>query len=210
MRAVLNTVQGFHLYAMGKLRTLYNWVLSWGDSKYGVWALFVLAFVESSFFPIPPDVLLIALAVSQPSRAFWHALVCTAGSVLGGILGWFIGYALYESVGKLIITALGYQTAFDAVGRMFADNAFWAIFAAAFTPIPYKVFTIGAGVWEIPLLTLILASIIGRSMRFFLVAGLLHFFGARIKIFIDKYFNILTFAAFALLVGGFIALRWVG
>lgn len=209
MQAIVQRVSGVHLYTMGKLRKLYDWVLSWGESKYGVLALFLFAFVESSFFPIPPDVLLIALAISQPSRAFWHALVCTVGSVLGGVFGWFIGYALYESVGQFIISALGYQDAFEIVGTLFAENAFWAIFAAAFTPIPYKVFTIGAGVWGISLTTLILASLFGRSLRFFLVAGLLHFFGARIKTLIDKYFNIVTLAAVLLLIGGFTLLHFL-
>lgn len=209
MRIVWENIVGIHVYTMGKLRKLYDWVLSWGNSKYGAVALCCIAFIESSFFLIPPDVLLIALCTSRPDRAFWYAFLCSISSVLGGIFGWFIGYALYESVGKFIITALGYEAAFETVGHLFADNAFWAIFAAAFTPIPYKVFTIASGVWHIPLTTLILASLIGRSMRFFLVSALLYWFGARIKVFIDKYFNIVTIAACVLLVGGFVAVRWL-
>ncbi|HLC66134.1 MAG TPA: hypothetical protein VJK52_00660, partial [Candidatus Nanoarchaeia archaeon] len=124
MHLVLEKIVGWHVYTFGKLRQLYNWVLSWGNSKYGILALFLFAFIESSFFPIPPDVLLMALCLSQPSKAFWYAFVTTVGSVLGGLFGYFIGYALYETIGKLIIAALGYQAAFESVGKLFAENAF--------------------------------------------------------------------------------------
>ena len=209
MHLVLEKIVGWHVYTFGKLRQLYNWVLSWGNSKYGILALFLFAFIESSFFPIPPDVLLMALCLSQPSKAFWYAFVTTVGSVLGGLFGYFIGYALYETIGKLIIAALGYQAAFESVGKLFAENAFLAIFGAAFTPIPYKVFTIAAGVWGIPLPIFVLASLLGRAGRFFAVSALLYFAGPKLKNFIDEYFNIVTFAAFLLLIGGFIAVRWL-
>ena len=209
MHLVLEKIVGWHVYTFGKLRQLYNWVLSWGNSKYGILALFLFAFIESSFFPIPPDVLLMALCLSQPSKAFWYAFVTTVGSVLGGLFGYFIGYALYETIGKLIIAALGYQAAFESVGKLFAENAFLAIFGAAFTPIPYKVCTIAAGVWGIPLPIFVLASLLGRAGRFFAVSALLYFAGPKLKNFIDEYFNIVTFAAFLLLIGGFIAVRWL-
>ncbi|MBI2523371.1 DedA family protein [Candidatus Woesearchaeota archaeon] len=198
-----------HLYTFGFIRKLYEWVLSWAHKKYSPFALFILAFTESSFFPIPPDVLQMALSVSKPKKSFFFALISSIGSVLGGIFGYFIGFFLFDSVGKLIIDALGYQSQFDAVGNLYKSYAFLAILTAAFTPIPYKVFTIAAGFWQVGLFPLITASIIGRSARFFLVATLFYFFGPKIKEFIDKYFNWLTIIFIVLLIGGFIAIKYL-
>ena len=198
-----------HLYTFGLLRKLYDWVLSWAHKKHASKALFGLAFAESSFFPIPPDVLQIALSVSKPKKSFFFALISSIGSVLGGIFGYFIGFFLFDAVGKIIISALGYQAQFDAVGNLYSSYAFLAILTAAFTPIPYKVFTIAAGFWHIGLTTLIIASIIGRSGRFFLVATLFYFFGPKIKDFIDKYFNWLTIIFIVLLIGGFAAIKYL-
>ena len=199
----------FHFYTFGLMRRLYNWVLSWAESKYSTIALFVLAFIESSFFPIPPDVLLMPLSLSKQKKAWFYATVCTVGSVLGGIFGWFIGHSLYETVGKKIIESLHYQAEFALVGQYYQSNAWFYIFAAALTPIPYKVFTIAAGVWSIGIPTLISASIIGRGLRFFGVSALLYFFGARIKEFIEKYFEWLAMLALVLLVGGFYAIKYL-
>lgn len=204
---MLHRIKGFHLYASGQLRKLYDWVISWGHTPYGTWALITLAFIESSFFPIPPDVLLICLCISNTNKSYWYALLTTISSVVGGWLGYLIGYAFYETIGKLIITALTLQNAFENVGILFQNNAFWAIFAAGLTPIPYKVFTIAAGVWQIDLLTFTTASVFGRAGRFFLVATLLYFFGKKLSTFIDKYFNLLTLAAFALVVLGFATIK---
>jgi membrane protein YqaA with SNARE-associated domain len=190
------------------LHRLYRWVLHWADTPYGTPALFGIAVIESSFFPIPPDILLIALAFTRPDRAWWNALVCSVGSVLGGVLGWVIGYGFYATIGQPIITTLGYTTEFALVGRYFEENAFLAILTAAFTPIPYKVFTIAAGVWQIPLLTLVLASIVGRSGRFFLVAGTIYWIGPRIKPYLDRYFDLFTLILLGLLVAGYLGLRW--
>ena len=204
------TKQGtLHLYTFGLLRKLYDWVLSWAHKKYSALALFILAFSESSFFPIPPDVLQIALSVSKPKKSFFYALVSSIGSVLGGIFGYFIGFFLFDSIGRFIIEALGYQAQFNAVGELYKSYAFLAILTAAFTPIPYKVFTIAAGFWQVGLLPLITASIIGRSTRFFLVATLFYFFGPKIKEFIDKYFNLLTIIFLVLLIGGFVAIKYL-
>ncbi len=209
MHRIVHKVYGMHLYATGMLRKLYDWVVSWGHTKYGTIALFVVAFVESSFFPIPPDVLIICLCVANSNKAFWYATVSTIGSVLGGLFGYFIGYAFYETVAKTIIAAFHYDAFFEAVGQSFQDNAFLAIFGAGLTPIPYKVFTIAAGFWKIDLITFTVASILGRASRFFLVAGLLYFFGKRISTFIDRYFNILSLAVFVLVVAGFVILRYI-
>jgi membrane protein YqaA with SNARE-associated domain len=204
-----NTIKGMHLYSFGLLRRLYDWTLSWAKTPYGAIALFILAFAESSFFPIPPDILLIALCVSIPAKSFRYALICSFGSVIGGMFGYLIGLGFYETIGSWIISALHYEHYFELVGRMYADNAFMAIFAAAFTPIPYKVFTIAAGVWKINFLTLVSASLIGRSIRFFAVAALIYFYGAKIKYFIDKYFNALTIIFFLLLLGGFLIIKFL-
>lgn len=209
MRNALHKTYGWHLYGMGKLRKVYDWVLSWAHTKYGAWALFILAFAESSFFPVPPDVLLICLCISRPARAFWYAALSTLGSVVGGLLGYAIGFAFYELIGSAIISTLGYAAEFEVVGQLFQENAFLAIVTAAFTPIPYKVFTIAAGVWQISLPVFVLASIAGRAARFVAIAVLLYFFGARVKVFIDKYFNLFTLAALALLVGGFAAIKYL-
>lgn len=193
----------------GTLKGLYDWTLSWAYTPYGTVALAAVAFAESSFFPIPPDLLLIALSVAIPKRAFYYVLVSSVFSVLGGIFGYYIGVAMYDTVGRLIIQTLQYERYFDLVGKMYADNAFLAILSAAFTPIPYKVFTIAAGVWRIDIGTLILASVIGRTGRFLLVGAMIYFFGARIKTFIEKYFNILSIAFFILVAAGFLAIKYL-
>lgn len=193
----------------GVLGDLYRWVLHWAQTPYGTAALAVVAFVESSFFPIPPDILLIALAVSAPKRSFWYASVCTVGSVVGGVFGWAIGHFLYEQVGIHIIQSLHYEHYFELVGSYYTQNAFFYIFVAAFTPIPYKVFTIAAGVFEIPLWTLIAASLLGRAGRFFLVGGLIYLFGERVRAFIEKYLNLLTVILIGLAFLGIVAIRWL-
>ena len=193
----------------GFLGDLYRWVLHWAQTPYGSPVLFLIAFAESSFFPIPPDVLLIALAVSVPKRAFWYASICTAGSVIGGVFGWGIGLFFYEQVGARIIHGLHYEHYFELVQGYYAQNAFLYIFIAAFTPIPYKVFTIAAGVFKIPLWTLITASIFGRAGRFFLVAGFIYAFGERVKRVIEKYLDLLTVVLLVLIVLGIAAIRWL-
>lgn len=191
------------------LRGLYDWTINWAKTPYGLLALALVAFVESSFFPIPPDILLIALCISIPKRSFHYVLVCSVFSVLGGIFGYYIGMAMYDTVGKLIIDTLHYQSQFEYVGRLYQDNAFLAIMAAAFTPIPYKVFTIAAGVWRVDLSTLIVASAFGRTGRFLIVGALIYFFGAKIKDFIDKYFNLFSIFVFVLVAGGFVLVKYL-
>tara|TARA_Y100000310_G_scaffold68197_1_gene63491 strand:+ start:2891 stop:3514 length:624 start_codon:yes stop_codon:yes gene_type:complete len=202
-------IKGMHFYTFGLLRRLYEWVISWADKKHSTLALFFLALAESSFFPIPPDVLQVALSVAKPRKSFWFALISTLGSVLGGILGYAIGFFLFDSIGSKIIEVLGYEAQFQSVGGLYKSFAFLAILASAFTPIPYKVFTIAAGFWNVGLLNLIIASIIGRGARFFLVGGLIYFFGPKIKDFIDKYFNLLTIVFLVLLIGGFVVVKLI-
>ncbi|MBC8549842.1 MAG: DedA family protein [Candidatus Brocadiales bacterium] len=191
------------------IRRLYDWTIQWAEKPHSTWALFILAFCESSFFPIPPDVLLIALAVSLPSKSFKYALVCSVGSILGGCFGYFIGYQFFEYVGRPIINFYHITEVFDSVSEKYRSNAFASIAVAGFTPIPYKVFTIAAGVCKINIFTLILASALSRSARFFLVAGLFYIFGPKIKTFIEKYFNILSIVFVILLISGFVAIKYL-
>ncbi len=190
------------------LRKLYDWVLRWAETPYATPALFVLALAESSFFPIPPDVLLMALALSIPARSFRFAMVCTLGSIIGGVIGYGIGYYGYETIGKSIIDFYHGQDVMAAIERQYNEYGFMGVLIAAITPIPYKVFTISSGFFRFEFLSFLLASIVGRSFRFFLVAGLIWKFGPPIKAFIDKYFNILTIVFMVMLVGGFMLVKF--
>jgi membrane protein YqaA with SNARE-associated domain len=222
------------------MRRLYDWVLHWAYTPYGAIALALLAFTESSFFPIPPDVLLIALVLGKRASAFKYAAICAVFSVLGGMFGWYLGREFFGPVNQIVawivgsgawygvahegaevVTLSGFDfyryaadSAFAAHGSVFLkvkalydENAFFAIVSAAFTPIPYKVFTVAAGYFNVDLLTLVTGSAIGRTARFFMVAGLLWAFGAPMKRFIDKYFDMLALAFLVLLVGGFLILK---
>jgi len=191
------------------LRRLYDWVLHWAETPYGTWALFLLAFCESSFFPIPPDVLLIALAVAIPKKSFKYALVCSAGSVLGGCLGYLIGWQFMAGIGEKIIAFYGLTRKIEYIKDLYINYDAWAIGIAGFTPIPYKVFTISAGAFNINFPVFIIASTISRSARFFLVGSLIYIFGPRIQTFIDKYFNILAVAFTVLLVAGFVIIKYL-
>ncbi len=188
---------------------MYDWVLAQAHSKHGTLALFLLSFAESSFFPIPPDVLQIALTLERRSRAFYYAAVSAVASVLGGLAGYAIGWGLWAAVDGFFFRYVFDEAVFDRVEGLYQRYDFWCVFAAAFTPIPYKVFTIAGGVFHISLPMFILASIIGRSGRFFLVAAMLWWFGPPIKSFIDRYFNILSVVFTVLLVGFFLLLKYV-
>lgn len=191
------------------IRRLYEWVLHWAHTPYGIWALFVLAFTESSFFPIPPDVLLIALALSIPAKSFRYALICSAGSVLGGLFGYFIGWQLMDLVGFPIMKFYGILEQYETVRQSYEEYNAVIVFIAAFTPIPYKLITITAGAFKLNIFTFTIASLIGRSARFFLVAWLIHRFGQRIKEFIERYFDILSLVFVGLVILGFvIATKW--
>ncbi len=189
------------------IRRIYEWVLGWAETPYGVPALFLLAFIESSFFTIPPDVLLIALALSVPSKAFRFAAWCTVGSVLGGLFGYFIGYALWSTFEPYLIPHVFGRDKFDMVTGKYNEYGELAVFIAAFTPIPYKVFTIAAGVAKLNLLGFTGASIVGRAGRFFLVALVIRVAGPKAKELIDRYFNLVTIIGTALLIGAFLLLK---
>ena len=189
------------------VRRLYNWTVGWADRPGGAWALFAIAFVESSFFPIPPDVLLLALCVGAATKSFRFALICSVGSVLGGMFGYLLGYAAWNAVEGIFIPYVFSQALFDQVQGLYQQNAFLAVLAAAFTPIPYKVFTVAAGVFEVDFLTLVSASVVGRSARFFLVAAILYYFGPPVKRLIEKHFDRFAWALLVLGIGGFLALK---
>ncbi len=191
------------------IRRLYDWTIAWSRAKSASWALFFIAFAESSFFPIPPDVLLIAITLGNPLGWWKTAAVCTIGSVLGALGGYLIGWTLYETIGGPIVDFYRLHGAMDMIAIKYSDNAFLTVFTAAFTPIPYKVITIGAGLFKISLVTLIAASILGRASRFFLVAGLLRLYGPAILKLIEKYFNLLTVIFMLLLLCGFWLIGYV-
>ncbi|HUT25175.1 MAG TPA: DedA family protein [Sumerlaeia bacterium] len=254
------------------MKRLYNWILHWAATPFGVWALFLLAFTESSCFPVPPDVLLIALCMGLPRRWSWFALVCTVGSVVGGLAGYGIGYFFRDSVGQILLEWTGilaihgdasWADAYLALGSALSEMAKtqahlgqiaqeiratgealaagslaeltasqkalwvrgealrwfngpfgpWAVAIAGFTPIPYKVFTITAGMFEMNVLKFTIASALSRGARFFAVAAIIgltyRFFGDRIRVFIDRYFNWLCIGFTILLVGGFAVLKYL-
>jgi membrane protein YqaA with SNARE-associated domain len=191
------------------LRRLYDWVLHWADTPYGTWALFLLAFCESSFFPIPPDILLIALAVAVPAKALRYALVCSVGSVLGGALGYLIGWQFMAAIGERIVAFYGLEGKVRLIEEVYQRYDAWAVGIAGFTPIPYKVFTIAAGMFKVNFWVFMIASLVSRSARFFLLGGLIYAFGPRIQRFIDRYFNTLAVVFCVLLVLGFILIRYL-
>lgn len=203
---------------MNVFKRLYNWVLSWEGAKYGATVLFFIAFTESIFFPIPPDILLIALALGATAKSFKYAFICTVGSVFGAFVGYAIGnYAWLKSNGEFSAFANffftnipGFSVAlYENIKNLFIEWDFWVIFTAGFTPIPYKVFTISAGAFDINIVMFAVASIISRGARFFLLAWFIWKYGANIKLFIDKYFNVLALAFTFLLIGSFVLIKYI-
>src|SRR6056297_3283909 len=191
------------------LQRLYLWTMSLADHPRALWVLACVAFIESSVFPIPPDVLMIPMVLARPDRAWLIALVATVSSVLGGMLGYAIGYFFYESIGQPILESLGKADSMAAFNDRFNGVGFWAVLVAGITPFPYKVITIMSGWTAMPLATFIVTSILARSLRFFVVAGLLRVFGAPIRNFIEKYLG-WVFALFVvLLIGGFILVKYI-
>ncbi|MFH1137835.1 MAG: YqaA family protein [Pseudomonadota bacterium] len=175
------------------------WVTHWAATPYGAWALFAIAFAESSFFPIPPDALLIALCLVQPETSFYFALICSVGSTLGGMFGYFIGL----KGGRPLLMKLFKSEKIKLVESQFKKWDVWAVGTAGFTPIPFKLFTISAGVFDLDFPRFVLTSMISRSARFFMVGALFYFFGQSIQAFIMKYFEVLTLSFLVLLVLGF-------
>lgn len=202
---------------MKYIRKLYDWVLHWAETPYGAIALFILAFAESSFFPIPPDALLIALVLGARTKAFKFASTCTIASVTGALAGYAIGHFLWWSSPSEFSEIANFffnnipsftQQSFFEIQKMYSQYDFWIVFTAGFTPIPYKLITISSGAFNISLPMFVIASVISRGARFFLVAFLIWKFGPQIKNFIDKYFNWLAIAFTVLLIGGFVVIDY--
>lgn len=193
----------------GPLRRVYDWTVHWAQTPHAQVALFLLAFAEASFFPIPPDVLLIAMALGAPKKSLRYATICTVGSVLGGCFGYAIGAVLFEAVGKPILSFYGYLQQFGNLTAQLANYSFLGIFVAALTPIPYKVFTIAAGVCSehVSVWVLIAASVAGRGLRFFGLGAMFMAFGGHVKRFIDRYFDILTLALLVVGILGFLCVK---
>ncbi|WP_114964475.1 YqaA family protein [Alkalilacustris brevis] len=191
------------------IRSLYDWTLSLARSPHALWALAFVAFLESSVFPVPPDVLMIPMILARPSRAFVIAGVATLASVLGGMAGYFIGYGMFESLGRPVLEFYGKQAHFDDFAVRYNDWGAWVVLFAGVTPFPYKVITILSGVTALSLPVFIVASIIARGLRFFLVAALLWRFGAPIRDFIERRLGLMFTLFMALLIGGFVAMRYL-
>lgn len=191
------------------LRRLYDWVMALAAGRQAPYALAGVSFAESSFFPIPPDVMLIPMVVANRKAAWRTATICTIASVLGGLFGYFLGAFLFEPLARPIIEFYHYGEAFERLQQWFADYGLLIVFAAGFTPVPYKVFTIASGFAGLALPVFIIGSIISRGARFFIVAGLLYLYGEPIRIFIEKRLGLMTVIFTVLLIGGFVAIRYL-
>lgn len=194
---------------MNFLKRTYNWTLEKAQHKNAKWYLSLISFAESSFFPIPPDILLIPMALASKAKALFYAFICTLFSVLGGILGYAIGYYFFNSVGIYIVEFYHLENSFNIFEDYYKKFGILIVLGAGITPFPYKFITIASGVFGLNIFLFIIVSIIGRGLRFYLIAILLYFFGEKIKLIIDKYFNILTIVFFILLVGSVFIIRFL-
>jgi membrane protein YqaA with SNARE-associated domain len=178
-------------------------------SPYAAWWLAVIAFAEASFFPIPPDALLVPMALAKPRKAWRYAAICTVASVVGGALGYLIGYAVFDQLARPILNVYGYGNAYAAFQAKFQEYGVWIILVKGLTPIPYKIVTIAAGAARFDFAVFMMASVLTRGARFFLVATLLHFFGDSVRVFIERRLTLVTSALAVGVVGGFVALKFL-
>lgn len=191
------------------LRATYDWTMRQAEKPRALWVLAAVAFVESSVFPVPPDVLILPMVIAAPRRAWLIALVATVSSVLGGILGYAIGLFAFETIGEPILASLGKADAVAEFSTRFNDVGFWAVLVAGLTPFPYKVITIMSGATQMPFGVFVGTSIIARGLRFTLVAAILGWFGAPARAFIERYLGALTIVFVLLLAAGFYAVRYI-
>ncbi|MGB0575806.1 MAG: YqaA family protein [Alphaproteobacteria bacterium] len=191
------------------IQRTYDWVMSFSARPNAVWALVIIAFIESSIFPIPPDVLLIPMVLAARSRWLGLAMACTIASVLGGLAGYAIGYFLYDGIGRPLLEFYGYGAKFADFQQRYNEFGAWIVFIAGTTPFPYKVITIASGVTQLDLTTFTTASVLARGLRFFIVAGLLYWLGPPIKEFIEKRLGIMFTLFVIMLVGGFVVLKYL-
>lgn len=190
-----------------QLRRLYDWTMKWAQHPKGTWALSILSATEGIFCPIPIDPFLIAMGASRPRKALFYAMVASVSSVVGGTIGYFLGLWFWDSTKEFFFEFVFTIENFKEVTQLFTDNAFWAVFVAGFTPIPYKVFAIAAGVANINLGVFVVASLISRSLRFLLIGGLLYVWGPQIRVFIERYFEKLTIGFTLVLIVFYIIYR---
>jgi membrane protein YqaA with SNARE-associated domain len=193
----------------GMLRALYDWTMRLAGTRHALWALAAVSFVESSVFPIPPDVLLIPMVLAAPHRAFPIAGVCTLASVLGGLFGYWIGWGLFEQVGRPVLEFYGKEAHFADFAERYNEWGAWAVLFAGVTPFPYKVITILSGATGLNLWVFLVASVVARGLRFFLIAALLWKFGSPVRLFIERRLGLLFTVFLVLLIGGFAALRYL-
>ncbi len=191
------------------LRRLYDWTMSLAAGRHAPTALAAVSFAESSFFPIPPDVMLIPMVIARRARAWFYAALATVSSVIGGMFGYAIGYFLFEAIGQPILNFYGKSEDFAGFTQMFNEFGVWILIIKGMTPIPYKILTIAAGVSHMDLIAFVLASIVARAMRFFIVAGLLYFFGEPIRKFVEERLTLMLTLFVVLLVGGFVAVKFL-
>ncbi len=185
---------------MNILRRLYSWTIKKAEHKNASWFLSLVSFTESSFFPIPPDILLIPMILAKRLNAWLYATICTLSSVAGGVLGYIIGYYFYSSIGLVIVELYGLSDSFNIFENYYNEYGLWIVLGAGFTPFPFKFITIASGVFNLNIVFFIFVALIGRGLRFYLVALLLYTFGNTIKNLIDKYFNLVTALFFILLI----------
>lgn len=191
------------------IRSLYNWTMSLARGPHALWALALVSFIESSVFPIPPDVLMIPMIIARPNKAFLIAAVATISSVLGALLGYFIGYALFDLIGEPVLAFYGKMHAFDDFAARFDQYGVWAVLIAGVTPFPFKVITIASGVLQFQLVPFLISAIIARGLRFFIVAGLLWKFGTPIRDFIEKRLGLVFIVFCVVLIGGFYLVKYL-
>lgn len=191
------------------LQATYDWTMRLGASRHAVWALAGVAFVESSFFPIPPDILLIPMILAARTKAWRLAAICTAASVLGGYFGYLIGFALFETVGEPVIAFYGMEHAFERFTAQYNELGAWIVAVFGVTPFPYKVVTIASGVTQLDPVVFGIASVASRGLRFFLVAALIWYFGPPIRSFVERYLGWVALAFVILLIGGFVLIKFV-
>jgi membrane protein YqaA with SNARE-associated domain len=191
------------------MKKIYDWMMRLAAGPKAPYALAAVSFAESSFFPIPPDVMLVPMVLANRAKAWWYATLATITSVIGGAAGYAIGYFLFVAVGQPILKFYGHTGSLDQVFSWFNDWGVWILIVKGMTPFPYKVLTILAGAAKMDLISFMLASVVARSMRFFLVAGLLYHYGEPIREFIEKRLTLLTTVFVILLVGGFVAIKYL-
>ncbi|HYG85897.1 MAG TPA: VTT domain-containing protein [Azospirillum sp.] len=191
------------------LKPLYNWILQRAARKDAVWWMAGVSFAESSFFPLPPDIMLVPMCLAEPKKLWWYTNICAFASLLGGLFGYLLGYYLFESVGRLIIDFYNAQDSFVRFQEMFSLYGPWFLILKGVTPIPYKLLTITAGFAKLDLTVFMLCSVVARFSRFYMIAILLHFYGPQVQDIIEKRLTLVTTVLLVVVVGGLLSFKFV-